>query len=177
MTGSRIRFCITIAVVLVAMAACSDKSKVGSQSLLNVKDKASQPRLGETTTTTASAQSTTSVAGALRQSTTTTSTTAPKAATTTSTTAAPTPTININGDKSGKSQFEPSQLTVYAGTLVKWQNNDTVARSVVASDNTFRSPPIPPGGSWTYKPGAPGNYLYQDGTRPYANGNLQVVAK
>jgi hypothetical protein len=60
---------------------------------------------------------------------------------------------------------------------VRFQNNDTVARSVVSNDNKFRSPSIPPGGSWVLTLPTPGTYNYQDGTRPYAVGSIRVVAR
>jgi hypothetical protein len=52
-----------------------------------------------------------------------------------------------------------------------------VPRSVVANDGTFRSPDIPPGGTFLYQATKAGSYQYQDGTRPYANGFVRVVAR
>jgi hypothetical protein len=49
-----------------------------------------------------------------------------------------------------------------------------VPRSVEDSAGAFRSPTIPPGGSWDYKANTAGTYNYSDGTRPYAVGQLVV---
>ena len=61
------------------------------------------------------------------------------------------------------------------GSTVRWQNNDSVPRSVEDSGGAFRSPSIPPGGTWDYKASTPGKYSYSDGTRPYAVGELNVI--
>jgi plastocyanin len=85
--------------------------------------------------------------------------------------------IAINGDNSSNTQFDPSSLSVYAGTPVHWQNHDTKARSVVEDNGAFRSPLIQPGGEWVFVPRTAGTFNYQDGTRPYAVGSLTVVAQ
>lgn len=86
--------------------------------------------------------------------------------------------VTINGDNSAQTQFSPSSLAVYVGTPVHFQNHDAKPRSVVSNDGrSFRSPPIPPGGEWVYNASAPGQFPYQDGTRPYAVGTLTVQAR
>jgi plastocyanin len=82
--------------------------------------------------------------------------------------------IKIQGDTQG-SQFEPRLGQVRTGTTVKWVNVDSQARSVEADNGAFRSPSIPPGGSYELRAPAPGTYNYHDGTRPYAVAQLQVV--
>ena len=163
--------------MLLVLAGCSSDEKVGDESLLNVRDEVARQRLGERATTVVTAPPS-SVAGGERLGVTQTTspTTLPAAAATT----APDRSfvITINSDRAGgASQFEPNTATVYVGTPVRFVNNDTVARSVVADNNAFRSPAIPPGGSWTFTPSTPGSFGYQDGTRPYAVGRLQVVAR
>ena len=160
---------------LTVLAACSSDSKVGDESLLNVKDEVAKQRLGERTTTTAAPVTTAPGAkvglGAAP-------TTVKPQATATTAAAAKEYVITINGDRSGAaSQFDPNNATVYVNYPVRFQNNDTSPRSVVSNENKFRSPSIPPGGSWTLTLPTPGQYNYQDGTRPYAVGSIRVVAR
>lgn len=181
------------AAAILGLAACGGSNKVGSGVDLNLKDQVNNQRLGATTTTAAPASTVTTASqrlGVGSQATTTTTTAAPvtttaKPAVVTTTTAAPAPVaptvptldVAINGDSGGQSQFDPSQARVYSGTLVKWTNRDSVARSIEADDGTFMSPSIPPGESYTYKADQPGKYNYHDGTRPYAVGLLEVLSR
>ncbi|MHB8341954.1 MAG: cupredoxin domain-containing protein [Mycobacteriales bacterium] len=91
--------------------------------------------------------------------------------------AAPPFRISINGDTSNKPLFDPAQAAVYSGTSVVWTNDDTKAHSVVAEGGAFKSGLLGPGQSFTWVAGAPGTYSYQDGTRPYVNGQIQVYAR
>jgi plastocyanin len=164
-----------LAVLVLTLAGCSSNNKVGNKQLLDVKDEASKG-LGQTTTT--QAQTSTSSAGALAigQKTTTTrpvATTAPPKAETAT-------VITINGDNSNVPQFDPSPAPVYVGGLIKWTNNDSKPRSVVAINPPNAFPPsgdIAPGASYSWRAVKAGVIDYQDGTRPYANGQLQVVAR
>ena len=159
---------IALAVAL-TLAGCSSNSKVGNDSLLNVKDQIPKNRLGAATTTTAGPVTTVGNAGLGIRDTTTrppTSTTVPEVV------------VAINGDRSGaSSQFEPNSVTVYPNFVVRWMNKDTVARSVVFDDGSKRSPSIAPGQSWSTTFAKTGTYTYQDGTRPYAVGAVTVVAR
>jgi plastocyanin len=170
----RIALVLTV-LALVVLGACSEDNEVGSGVTVDRSgDGGTGLRLGETTTTAAAAPETTAAPAA---------TTAPPA-TAAPTTAAPSPTttqpqaqafvINIYGDASGKRQFEPSQAGVRRGTTVRFVNNDSVARSVEATAGEFTSGPIAPGGAWEYVASTPGTFDYQDGTRPYATGQLVV---
>ncbi|MFN2465078.1 MAG: hypothetical protein ABR598_02295 [Candidatus Dormibacteria bacterium] len=90
---------------------------------------------------------------------------------------APQLTITINPDGSGATpQFDPSGALIHPGTRVVWVNKDIVARGVDATvpAGAFKSPSIPPGGSWSYTFASPGNFQYEDSTRPYATGSIQV---
>ncbi len=93
------------------------------------------------------------VVGCGSSTTTTTSgavTTAPETATTASggatttvaggTTAAAVEMVNIS--------FQPATLTVKVGDTVTWTNNDTVAHTVTADDNSFDSGNIDPGATF-----------------------------
>jgi plastocyanin len=170
-----------VAVVLSALLAaavvsgCGGNNKVGSKSLVNFKDQAQQ-RLGATTSTVAGPATTAAGgSGHLGIGGATTTTAAPRA----TTTVAPQQAfeIDINGDNSGTTQFDPPAARVFVGTSVKFVNKDSVARSVESDNNAFASGPIAPNGSWTYKPGSAGQFNYHDGTRPYAVGSLEVVSK
>jgi plastocyanin len=154
------------------LGACGGSNKVGNNALLNVKDQVSKNRLGERTTT-VPVETTTSLATAalgVRPA-----TTKPP----TATTVAHEQVITINADRSAAaSQFDPNTATVYTNYPVRFQNNDTVARSVVVTNgDQRRSPSIAPGQSWTTQFAAAGTYNYQDGTRPYAVGSITVVAR
>lgn len=159
---------LAIAASALALVACGGSNKVGNNSLLNVQDKVNSCRVGECTTTTAPpAAATTTPNGGLGI----------KPATTVApaTTVVHEQVITINSDKTTASQFDPNSVSVFTNYQVRFQNNDSVARSVVFSDR--RSPMIDPGKSWTTTFAAAGNYAYQDGTRPYATGTIQVIAR
>jgi plastocyanin len=172
------RAALVLAVLsLMVLGACSEDNEVGSGVKVDKNAAGGNNRLGGTTTTAAPAATTTAAPTATTAP--KTATTAPKAATTTAPTATTAPAatafeITINGDSSGKKQFEPPQAGVRLGTVVRWVNRDSVDRVVESQEAGFQSPTIPPGGSWEYKTEAKGTFNYQDGTRPYAVGVLQV---
>jgi plastocyanin len=159
---------IAIAALALVTAACGDSNEVGSGVDLNVAEQAEDVRLGETTTTAAPAEATGEQL-ALGE---TTTTAAP-----TTTTVAVTLQIAINGDSGTATQFEPAAARVYVGSLVEWVNNDTVPRSVIADNGAFDSGEIPPGGTFRFTAGAPGQIAYTDGTRPYAVATLEVISQ
>jgi len=139
-----------VAVVLSALLAaavvsgCGGNNKVGSKSLVNFKDQAQQ-RLGATTSTVAGPATTAAGgSGHLGIGGATTTTAAPRA----TTTVAPQQAfeIDINGDNSGTTQFDPPAARVFVGTSVKFVNKDSVARSVESDNNAFASGPIAPNG-------------------------------
>lgn len=155
-------------ILAVVVAGCGESNEVGSDVNLNIKDQAEDARLGESTTTapTSSIPGERAALGA--------TTTAPE---TTTTVQAVTLTITINSDSGAATQFEPSAARVYLGSLVEWINNDSVARSVIAEGGAFDSGDIPPGGTYRYNAAAAGQISYTDGTRPYAVGTLEVIAR
>jgi plastocyanin len=178
----RLTFLVVSALVL---AGCGgDKAEVGDKSLLNFEEQANQ-RLGATTTT-AAPSTTTSVTGPggkpYGQGGTagTTPTTKATVKTAPPTTAATVPEatleIAIRSDNA-ESKFDPESAAVYLGSIVRWVNKDTVARSVEADGGQFKSPPIPPGGKFEYRATREGAFNYHDGTRPYAVAILQVLPK
>ncbi|MFN2462855.1 MAG: hypothetical protein ABR573_03000 [Candidatus Dormibacteria bacterium] len=87
--------------------------------------------------------------------------------------AAQTQVITIQDASAAPNYYQPSDLTVKSGTLIKFVNQDSVTRIVKADNGAWSSPPIAPGGSWTYTTGPAGSYPYHD-QRPYAGGTLTV---
>jgi plastocyanin len=57
-------------------------------------------------------------------------------------------------------QFSPKELVVPAGTTVTWVNNDPVAHTVTADDQSFNSDLFGRGESWSMTFDAPGVYTY-----------------
>ncbi len=184
--------------VIVALAAtvlagaCGGDNKVGDESILNFEEQVNEG-LGATTTTTAAPAATRSTAagGAGGTATTapaggtkataTTATTAQQATATTqavatTTTQAPEQVVEIliQSDSADK-PMEPDYARAYVGTKVRWVNKDTVARSVAATTGEFKSPAIPPGGTFEYKATKVGIFDYGDGTRPYVNAILEIL--
>lgn len=189
----KLKLTLTLAVVVAAvgLAGCGEDNKVGDESLLNFQEQA-QERLGQTTTTLAP-ETTTTTAGAQGapqtgsgpnnpQATATTAPTRPSAtpaptATTQTTAAKPnlaTLEIFINDDNAA-APIDPPYARVFVNSIVRWINNDSVPRSVQAVSGQFRSPAIPPGGSYDYKATTVGIFDYGDGTRPYVNATLEVL--
>jgi plastocyanin len=159
---------LTAAVLL--GAGCGSDNKVGDESLLNFQDQAQQ-RLGAATTTTTPPTTAAGAGGQLgvgatAPTTRAVATTAPQQATL---------PIDINGDNSSTTQFDPPAARVFKGTIVTWTNRDSVARSVEADNGAFRSPSIPPGGTYNWTATVAGAINYHDGTRPYAVGSIEVV--
>jgi plastocyanin len=172
-----------VALLFLVLSACGEDNKVGEGVDLGIKNQVEQERLGARTTTTAAAVTT---APPQQQKASVGATTAPPTTAPAATTTAPPTTqapekiaieISINGDSSGTTQFEPSQTRVFSGSLVKWTNKDSVARSVEADDGTFKSGSLEPGQSFTYRADKVGRFNYTDGTRPYAVGALEVIAR
>jgi cell wall-associated NlpC family hydrolase len=187
----RVLVLLLAALALAAPAACGGDNKVGNKALLDFKEQANN-RLGETTTTTAAA-TTTTAAGRAGVTTTSTRPKASVAAAPTSTTArsaaAPTATtattaaaatqtireIDIYGDNDpGHEPLDPKVQTAYVGSVIRWVNRDTVARSVRADSGQFASPVIQPGAHWDYAAGTVGVFSYSDESRPYVTGELRV---
>lgn len=157
---------------LLTLAACGGDNSVGSDELLE-GGATGETRLGETTTTTTTAAPATDEAAPTTAAPTTAApTTAPP---TTQAQQQVSIEIAIQPDSAGN-QFEPRVARVFAGSIVRWTNTDSVPRSVEADNGQFTSGPIAPGASFDYTADTPGTFNYTDGTRPYAVGTLEVVA-
>lgn len=175
---------VTVALILVG-GACSGAGNVGTGVNTANKNGKSLAFGQETTTSTLlqltlpppPATSTTTIARTQPTTAAAPATTAPVRSTTTVAVQS-FQIVTINGDNTSQTQFSPSNLAVYVGTPVHFQNKDKKSRSVVSNDGTsFRSPLIPPGGEWIYGAPSPGQFPYQDGTRPYAVASLTVQAR
>lgn len=156
-----VRLILLILALGLVAAACSDDAEVGSGVKKDENGKAGALRDPATTSTTSTTvPSTTTTAGK--------KTTATTAATTTTTVNAAI-VIKIQDDEQGIA-FDPPQVRVKKGAIVEWQNVSTTGktRQLKAEDNAFRSPPIPPGGTWRWTANVSGTHNYADETRPYA---------
>lgn len=186
---NRVSIALVTLVALVSLVAvgCSDKAKVGSGVNTDIKSAIQDQRLGETTTTAAPSAAPPqqvaigATATTVKPTTTTPPTTkAPQRVTTTTAAKAQVFQVSINSDKSGKTQFDPQQVSVFVGTAIEFVNTDTVPRSVKSGQGAaeqFQSPDIPPGGTFTFTPSTAGTIPIVDGTRPYATGTLYVAAR
>jgi plastocyanin len=68
--------------------------------------------------------------------------------------------------------FNPAVLTVPAGTIVVWTNNDSVQHDIKAAD--FSSKPLAKGETFQYKFDKPGVYDYTCGIHPSMKGQIIV---
>jgi plastocyanin len=171
-----LRLTSLVAVLALAVAACGSSNKVGSGVKgLNVGDAAKRAAIEATSTTVS--PTTVASRGALGIG--ATSTTAKPVATTSppTTQAIPTFDISINGDSGSTTQFDPSAVRVYKGTIIRWTNKDKVARTVEADAGAFSSGPIQPGATYSYKTVTAGSFNYHDGTRPYAVASIEVLSR
>jgi plastocyanin len=169
-----LRLTSLLAVIALAIAACGSSNKVGSGVKgLDLGDAAKRAAI-EATSTTAS-PTTVANRGALGIGATSTTARPTTTSTPPTTQAIPTFDIAVYGDSGSTSQFDPSQVRVFKGTVVRWTNKDKVARSVEADTGAFNSGPIQPGATFTYKAQTPGSFNYHDGTRPYAVGSIEVI--
>jgi plastocyanin len=56
--------------------------------------------------------------------------------------------------------FNPSSISVTAGTTIKWTNKDGVAHTVTSNTNLFNSGSIATGGTFTFTFSTAGTYSY-----------------
>jgi plastocyanin len=70
--------------------------------------------------------------------------------------------------------FQPSTLTVKAGTTVTWVNHDDVPHTVNESNKTFKSGTLDTDAKFSYKFTSPGNYSYFCSLHPRMTGQIIV---
>jgi plastocyanin len=56
--------------------------------------------------------------------------------------------------------FDPSSIRIKVGTTVIWRNNGQQTHDIQARDGSFNSPPLGPGGIFTFTFTKPGHYPY-----------------
>lgn len=71
--------------------------------------------------------------------------------------------------------FEPAALTVPAGTMVTWVNRDDIPHLVDAGDDSFASPPLDTGDSFSVTLTTPGAITYFCSLHPHMTGTITVV--
>jgi plastocyanin len=72
--------------------------------------------------------------------------------------------------------FEPSRLTIKAGTTVSWTNRDDIPHAVVAKDRTFKSKVMDTGESYSFTFATPGEYTYFCSLHPHMTATIVVEA-
>ena len=71
--------------------------------------------------------------------------------------------------------FDPQQVNVAPGEIIKWKNEDIFSHTVTASDGSLDSGPIAPGSSWQTTISKPGIVAYH--CRPHPNMRAEVVVQ
>ena len=72
--------------------------------------------------------------------------------------------------------YVPAKVTVPAGTVVRFVNDDGEAHTVTAQDRSFDSTGLDAGSAWTYRFVKPGSFPYYCELHPYMKGTVVVVA-
>jgi plastocyanin len=70
--------------------------------------------------------------------------------------------------------FNPSSITVAAGTTIKWTNKDAVSHTVTSSTALFNSGSIGPNGTYTFTFATAGNYAYYCTIHPSMTASVTV---
>jgi len=77
--------------------------------------------------------------------------------------------VTIKGFK-----FGPAALTVSSGTTVTWTNSDALTHTVAATDGSFDSSNLAPGGQFSFTFNPPGTYAYHCSIHPFMTGQVIV---
>jgi plastocyanin len=70
--------------------------------------------------------------------------------------------------------FSPPELTVAAGTTVKWINHDDIPHSVVENNKAFRSKALDTDDSYSFTFASTGTFSYFCGLHPHMVGKIIV---
>ena len=70
--------------------------------------------------------------------------------------------------------FDPKRIEVAQGSTVAWRNDDQVVHTVRASNGSWESPQIPPGGTYTHVFAQPGRYEITCGPHPFMTMIVEV---
>ena len=71
--------------------------------------------------------------------------------------------------------YHPPTLTIAAGTVVRFVNDDAEAHTVTAVDKSFDSEGLDSGDAWGYRFVAPGKYAYFCALHPYMRATIVVL--
>ena len=71
--------------------------------------------------------------------------------------------------------FNPDEVTIKPGDSVTWKNNDTSEHQIVSDTNTFKSPVLKPGETWTHKFDEESSYSYHDAAKASVVGAVHVL--
>jgi plastocyanin len=71
--------------------------------------------------------------------------------------------------------FMPGMLTVRAGTTVTWKFDDSTDHTVTANDNSFNSPPMSGGKTFTHTFTTAGTVAYHCSIHPFMTGTIVVT--
>ncbi|HYB84540.1 MAG TPA: cupredoxin domain-containing protein [archaeon] len=85
----------------------------------------------------------------------------------------------VPGASSYVTGYDPDNITVVIGVnnTVVWTNNDNEPHTVTASDGSFDSGNMNPGGTFTYTFTRPGTYSYICTYHPWMRGFVTVVSQ
>lgn len=87
--------------------------------------------------------------------------------------AADTPSSEV-GVKIDNFSFVPANITVKAGTTVRWTNRDDIPHTVTADDKSFKSKVLDTDEQFTYTFTKPGTYPYFCSIHPKMTGSVVV---
>jgi amicyanin len=73
--------------------------------------------------------------------------------------------------------FTPPELTVPAGTTVKWVNHDDIPHNVIDKNKAFRSKALDTDDSYSFTFANPGTFDYFCGLHPHMQAKIIVTGK
>jgi plastocyanin len=83
--------------------------------------------------------------------------------------------VDGEGDPTTQWKFEPADISVPAGTTVKWHNTGKQSHTVTADDGSFDSGYVAEGGDFERAFPAPGNYAYHCAPHPWMKAVVHVT--
>jgi plastocyanin len=72
--------------------------------------------------------------------------------------------------------YVPANLQIQVGDTVTWINRDDRDHTVVASDGSFNSDNLKPGGSYSFRFTRPGRFAYSCAYHPRMKGSVTVTS-
>lgn len=71
--------------------------------------------------------------------------------------------------------FSPKEVSVPAGVVVTWTNQDRANHTTTSEDKAWDSGPISPGGTFTATLTKPGTYAYRCAIHPGMRGSVTAL--